>query len=117
MMRRVLHPALPEDTGHALWKRDFSGSSGLFGVVLHTTSEDAVAAMIDGMRWFAIGNSWGGYESLIVPAYPAANRTATTWDEPGFLLRVSIGLEDPQDLTADLEGGLGRLNEAAKKAG
>ncbi|MCZ6532386.1 MAG: cystathionine beta-lyase [SAR324 cluster bacterium] len=115
-VKRVLHPGLPDDPGHALWKRDFSGASGLFGVLLHTESEDAAAAMIDPMQYFKIGNSWGGYESLIIPAYPGGNRTATSWTESGFLLRISIGLEDVEDLTADLEAGLARLNEALKAA-
>ena len=114
-VKRVMHPALPDDPGHALWKRDFSGASGLFGVVLHTTSEDAVAAMLDGLRWFGIGASWGGFESLAIPAWPAINRTATKWEEPGFVLRLSIGLEDPRDLIADLEAGLERLTNAGAK--
>lgn len=111
-VKRVMHPALPDDPGHALWKRDFTGASGLFGVVLHTRSEDAVAAMLDGLRWFGIGASWGGFESLAIPAWPALSRTATKWEEPGSVLRISIGLEDPQDLIADLEAGLERLNKA-----
>lgn len=110
---RVMHPALPDDPGHELWKRDFSGASGLFGVVLHTESEEAVAAMIDGLRWFGIGASWGGFESLAIPAWPGKNRTATSWDEPGMVLRISIGLEDPQDLIDDLEAGLERLRKVA----
>jgi cystathionine beta-lyase len=115
-VKRVLHPALPEDPGHALWQRDFQGASGLFGVVLHTGSEQAVAAMIDPMAYFKIGSSWGGYESLIVPAYPQGNRTAVSWSEPGFLLRISIGLEAVEDLIADLEAGFARLRQAGKAA-
>ncbi len=115
-VKRVLHPALPGDPGHDLWQRDFKGASGLFGAVLATPSEEAVAAMLDGMRVFGIGNSWGGFESLVIPAYPAANRTATAWTEQGFMLRISIGLEDVGDLIADLEAGLARLNESLKAA-
>ena len=80
---RVLHPALPEDSGHAIWKRDFRGSSSLFGVLLRTGSERAVSAMVDGLRLFKIGASFGGFESLIVPVRP--ERTARPWREPGFL--------------------------------
>ena len=108
---RVLHPALPEDPGHALWKRDFSGACGLFGVVLKPAPEAAVAAMLDGMELFSMGASWGGFESLILPTNPAAIRTATRWDS-GPTIRIHAGLEDTGDLIGDLERGLGRLNAA-----
>ena len=68
--------------------------------------------MLDGLRWFGIGASWGGFESLAIPAWPEVNRTATKWKEPGSVLRISIGLEDPRDLIADLEAGLERLTNA-----
>ena len=77
---RVLYPALPEDPGHAIWKRDFLGASGLFGVVLKPAPKEAVFAMIDALDLFGIGASWGGYESLIQPMYPERSRTATQWD-------------------------------------
>lgn len=110
---RVLHPALPDDPGHALWQRDFSGASGLFGVVLgRAYSQTALAAMIDGLELFGIGASWGGYESLVVPVRPEEHRSATTWDEPGSVLRFHAGLEDPDDLIADLERGFARLARA-----
>ncbi len=108
---RVLHPALPDDPGHALWKRDFTGACGLFGVVLRPASEAAVAAMLDGMELFSMGASWGGFESLILPTNPAAIRTATTWDR-GPTIRIHAGLEDTGDLIADLERGFERLNAA-----
>lgn len=109
---RVLHPALPECPGHELWKRDFTGASGLFSFVLREGFDDArVAAFLDGMRLFAMGASWGGYESLILPASPV--RTATAWRGPGQLIRVHAGLEDAGDLVADLEAGFARLNGAA----
>ena len=108
---RVLHPALPDDPGHALWKRDFKGACGLFGVVLKAAPETAVAAMLDGMELFSMGASWGGFESLILPSNPAAIRTATTWDA-GPTVRIHAGLEDTDDLIADLERGLERLNAA-----
>ncbi len=109
---RVMYPALPEDPGHVLWQRDFTGASGLFGVVLQSTTEPAVAAMLDGLELFGMGFSWGGYESLIVPTDPAKNRSATTWSAPGPCLRIHAGLEDPDDLIADLEAGFARLNSA-----
>ena len=111
-VKSVLHPALPSDPGHALWKRDFSGASSVFGVVLETDSEKAVGRMVDGYRFFKIGASWGGFESLVIPAYPADIRTAVLWKEEGFVLRFHIGLEDADDLIADLEEGFSRLNEA-----
>ena len=106
---RVLHPALPTDPGHEIWKRDFSGACGLFGVVLKPVSAKAVAAMLDNLELFGMGYSWGGYESLIIPADPASNRTATKWAPEGPLIRIHAGLEDPQDLIADLEAGFERL--------
>jgi cystathionine beta-lyase len=112
---RVLHPALPADPGHALWKRDFRGASSLFGVLLRTRSEKAVAAMVDGLRLFKIGASFGGFESLVVPARP--ERTARPWREPGFLLRLHVGLEAVEDLIADLDEGLARLGAALRDAG
>lgn len=106
---RVLYPALPEDPGHALWKRDFTGASGLFGVVLHPAPKKAVAAMLDEMELFGMGFSWGGFESLILPVYPELTRSATKWRAQGPVLRIHAGLEDPDDLIADLEAGFERL--------
>lgn len=107
---RVLYPALPDDPGHELWKRDFEGACGLFGVVLTDHYEDdQLAKMLDGMELFAMGASWGGYESLILPAAPI--RTATTWEAEGSLLRLHVGLEHPDDLIADLEAGFARLTQ------
>jgi len=110
---RVLYPALPEDPGHALWKRDFLGASGLFGVVLKAAPKAAVDAFIDSLDLFGIGASWGGYESLIQPSYPERSRTATHWQAEGPLVRIHIGLEDPQDLIADLAQGLDKLPAVA----
>jgi cystathionine beta-lyase len=114
-VKRVLYPPLPEDPGHTLWKRDFTGACSLFGVVLHTDNEIAVARMVDGYRYLKIGASWGGYESLITPAYPARLRTAVPWTDTGFVLRYHIGLEDPDDLLADLEDGFQRLQQALQE--
>ncbi|WP_342240276.1 cystathionine beta-lyase [Inquilinus sp. OTU3971] len=110
---RVLYPALPQDPGHALWRRDFTGASGLFAIVLRPASGTQVAAMLDGMELFQMGASWGGYESLILPTHPEKIRTATTWQAEGPGVRLHVGLEDPADLIADLEAGLDRLRAAA----
>jgi cystathionine beta-lyase len=110
---RVLHPALESDPGHALWKRDFCGSSGLFGVVLAKPyGSAAVAAMLDDLEWFGLGFSWGGFESLAIPADVSHARKAVPWKAEGPLLRLNIGLEDPGDLIADLEAGFARLAAA-----
>ena len=106
---RVLHPAFPECPGHEHWKRDFLGSTGLFSVILQPASTAAVAAMLDGLRLFGMGYSWGGYESLVIPFDCAAYRSATAWQPAGPALRFSIGLEDPADLQADLDAGFARL--------
>jgi cystathionine beta-lyase len=106
---RILHPALPDDPGHALWKRDFSGACGLFGLVLKPVSEAAMAAFVDGLQHFGIGYSWGGFESLIVPAH--IKRTVRSFAVEGPVLRIHAGLEDPADLIADLERGFVRLKE------
>jgi cystathionine beta-lyase len=103
---RVLHPALPGDAGHVLWRRDFSGASGLFGFTLKDADSAARARFIDALTHFGIGYSWGGYESLVVTADPASLRTATLWDDPDPLVRLSIGLEDVADLIADMEQAL-----------
>jgi cystathionine beta-lyase len=106
---RVLHPALPGDPGHDLWSRDFSGTSGLFGFTLKGADDAARARFIDALAHFGIGFSWGGYESLAVPGDPRTIRTATRWTDPDALVRLSIGLEDPADLIADLERGFAAL--------
>lgn len=112
-VERVLHPALPDDPGHAIWKRDFTGACGLFGVVLKEgVSDGALAAMIDGMELFGIGSSWGGYESLIVPFDPRESRSATRWPYKGPCFRIHAGLESVEDLIEDLDAGFARLRAA-----
>jgi cystathionine beta-lyase len=106
----VIFPALEKSRGHALWRRDFSGACGLFGVILKPVPKARVDAMLNGLRMFRMGWSWGGFESLIIPAHPERTRTATRWEAPGPYLRLHVGLEDPQDLMADLGAGLGRLS-------
>lgn len=105
---RVLHPALPDDPGHALWKRDFTGSTGLFGIELADTAADQVATFVESLVHFGMGYSWGGFESLVMPARLKGVRTVTPW-RGGPLVRLQIGLEDPNDLIADLSQGLDRL--------
>lgn len=107
---RVMHPALPGDPGHAIWKRDFAGACGLFGLVLHPVSLRAVDEMLDHLELYGMGYSWGGFESLIIPTDPGSIRTATQWTDPGPALRIHAGLEDLDDLIADLDAGFARLN-------
>jgi cystathionine beta-lyase len=108
-VERVLHPALPGTPGHEFFKRDFTGSSGLFSVILKPCSDPQLAAMLDGLQLFGMGYSWGGYESLIVPSNISKARTAKPWKTDGPMLRIHAGLEDPEDLIADLEAGFARL--------
>lgn len=110
---RILYPALPDDPGYRMWQRDFLGACGLFGLVLNEFPKHAVANMLDGMKLFKMGASWGGFESLIIPAYPAKFRIAPPWQAEGPLLRLHAGLEDVQDLISDLEQGFVRLNATA----
>lgn len=106
----VLHPAFPSCPGHELWRRDFKGCSGVFSIILRAgfTRED-LARMLDRLAIFAMGYSWGGFESLIIPFDCRSYRTATTWNPGGLALRVQVGLEDLDDLKADLRAGLERL--------
>jgi cystathionine beta-lyase len=110
---RVLHPALETDPGHAIWRRDFSGASGLFSIVLKPVSEPAVRAFLDSLSLFGMGYSWGGYESLIIPFDCVGYRTATNWAPGGPALRLHVGLEDVDDLIRDLERGFAALAQAA----
>ena len=107
---RVMHPALANDPGYGLWKRDFTGASGLFGVVLEPVAEPAVTALLEGLELFGLGYSWGGYESLAIPAHPGNARSATSWDAAGPSIRLHAGLEDADDLIRDLDAGFVRLN-------
>lgn len=110
----VLHPALPSHPGHAIWKRDFTGASGLFSIVLKPVSEKALYAFCDALTLFGMGFSWGGYESLVIIFDCKDYRTATPWNPGGPGLRFHIGLEDTRDLIADLERGFAALHEAAR---
>ena len=109
-VREVIYPALPGSRGHDLWKRDFTGASGLFAVVLEPVARPRIDAMLESLELFGMGWSWGGFESLIIPIYPELVQTATKWDAGGPCLRLAIGLEDPDDLIADLAQGFARLS-------
>jgi len=105
---RVLHPALPDFPGHGLWKRDFTGANGLFSLVLQPRKESAVRAFLDTLKLFGLGFSWGGFESLAIHCEPQLNvaRTVERWAAEGPVVRLHVGLEDPDDLIADLRRGL-----------
>ena len=99
----VLHPGLPGAPGHDIWKRDFTGASGLFGFIMKETAQDKVDAFFNALSLFGMGYSWGGFESLAIPCDVTTYRSATQWDRDGQLVRLHIGLEDVDDLKADLE--------------
>jgi cystathionine beta-lyase len=116
-VEQVLHPALPDCPGHDIWKRDFTGSSGLFAFTLKGKhAKPAIAAMVDHMKLFGIGFSWGGYESLMIHAHPETYRTAVPWPADRTLIRVHIGLDDVEDIKADLAAGFERMKQAARTA-
>jgi cysteine-S-conjugate beta-lyase len=107
---KVLHPALESDPGHAIWKRDFTGASGLFSIVLKPAPRKAVDALLDTVKLFGMGYSWGGFESLVIPFDCADYRTASKWAPGGPTLRLHIGLENVSDLKADLARGFEAFN-------
>lgn len=109
----VRHPALESCPGHEFFKRDFTGGNGLFSFVLKNSNTKATTALLDGMTHFSMGYSWGGFESLILANEPSSFNSLRTVANPNFtgtLVRVHIGLEDVDDLIADLEAGLERYN-------
>lgn len=106
----VLHPALPDCPGHEIWKRDFTGSAGLFSFVLKGGKAKA-AAFVDALDLFGIGYSWGGFESLALPVHPETCRSEVPWDKDRALIRLQIGLEDVEDLIADIENALTMTSE------
>lgn len=110
----ILHPALKGSAGHAIWKRDFSGSSGLFGVILNPVSRPALKTFFNTLRHFGMGFSWGGFESLCIHSHPEKNRTATRWTAEGPVLRIHAGLEHIDDLVDDLERAFAAMNAAKR---
>ena len=113
-VKRVLYPALASDPGHALWRRQFSGAAGPFAIELQPCPQAAFDAFIDALQLFGLGTSWGGYESLAMPAVPHALRALPALPDEGRLVRLHVGLEDPRDLCADLEQALARLLPARR---
>mgnify|MGYP003386690949 CR=1 FL=1 len=113
-VKRVLFPALPSDPGHALWKRDMTGATGLFGVELKQANDAALTAMLDGLSHFGMGYSWGGFESLIIAYQPHKMRVVSKVEKDATYLRLHIGLEAPKDLIADLDAGFARFRKALK---
>ena len=109
----VRHPGLPSHPQHALWKRDFTGACGLFSVFFEPIPSKAFEAFVHALELFAIGSSWGGYESLVLPVSPAKQRSATRWEFPGPGLRIHAGLENIDDLIADLETAFAALHKQA----
>lgn len=106
---RVLYPALADDPGHGLWRRDFTGASSLFSIELKPVSETAVNAFVDSLDLFKLGFSWGGYESLVLPVHPPPSRSASASGDSGPMLRFHVGHESLADLTSDLEAGFSSL--------
>ena len=113
-VQRVLHPGLESHPGHAIWKRDFKGSSGLFSIVMQPAPQEAIEVFLDELKFFGLGYSWGGFESLAVPFDCSGYRTATTWNPGGPSIRLHIGLEDISDHIADIEAGLAAAAKAAQ---
>ncbi len=113
-VRRVLHPGLETSPHHAIWKRDFTGAAGLFGVVLNPVPREGVHAFLNALKLFGLGFSYGGFESLAIHCDPQLQRTVGTVDLGGPLLRLSIGLEDPVDLRADLAAGFAAMAAAGE---
>lgn len=111
-VKRVLYPVLETDPGFPLWKRDFEGAAALFSFVLDSAGEKTAAAFVNALELFAIGSSWGGYESLAIVARIDKYRTATKWNPGGATIRLHIGLEDPDDLISDLERAFAKTRTA-----
>ncbi len=110
-VKQIMHPALPGDPGYEIWSRDFGGACGLFGFILNEESETAAIKFVNSLKLFGKGFSWGGFESLLIPTNPAATRTATKWENSGVSMRIHVGLEDPDDLIADLQSGFDAMRK------
>jgi cystathionine beta-lyase len=112
-VKRVLYPALESDPGHATWKRDFDGAASLFALVLNPVNKKQITAFVNALKLFGIGSSWGGYESLVTAPNIAPLRTATKWAADGPVIRLHIGLEDPDDLIADVTQAFAKMATTA----
>lgn len=112
-VKRVLYPALESDPGHAIWKRDFEGAASLFAFVLNPANKKQISAFVNALKLFGIGSSWGGYESLVTAPNIAPLRTATKWVADGPVIRLHIGLEDPDDLIADVTQAFAKMTATA----
>lgn len=110
LVKGILTPVVPEDPGHAIWKRDYTGFASVFSILVDKPEHATLARMMDGLEHFKMGFSWGGYESLMIPFSPAAYHTISGWDSDIYAFRLHVGLEDPADLIADLKSGFARLN-------
>ncbi|MEI9932418.1 MAG: cystathionine beta-lyase [Rhizomicrobium sp.] len=108
---RVLHPGLQSDPGHTIWRRDYKGSSGLFGVELKPVNDKAMSAFFNGFEHFGLGYSWGGFESLVIPS--EFKRTASKFAHEGPVIRFHAGLEDADDLIADIDAAFSRMKAAS----
>ena len=117
-VQAVLHPSVATCPGHEFWQRDFTGAAGVFAIIIDPLAKNHLANFLDNMKFFKMGFSWGGYESLILPQFPV--RTVTPWTRSGkvgdgdkpTLLRLQIGLEDKEDLWADLQAAFARGYQA-----
>jgi cystathionine beta-lyase len=112
-----MYPPLASDPGHAIWKRDFTGATGVFGVELAPVPKRAVDAFLNTLTLFGMGASFGGFESLAIPIDPAPFRATRSWHADGPCVRLHIGLEHPDDLIADLERGLAALRASSGGSG
>lgn len=112
-VQAVLYPALEDCPGHQIWRRDFKGASGLFSIVLHPFPQQAIEAFLNGLKLFGLGYSWGGFESLVIPFEPDRQNLGRRWAKGSSGIRFHIGLEDPDDLIADLIAGFTRLTTSS----
>jgi len=108
---QVYYPPLPQDPGHALWKRDFSGANGLLTFAFAQNDPRAAGVFVDALRYFSIGAPWGGYESLALEAAPQRLAEHTGWPGGRSVVRLHVGLEHPDDLISDLEQGFAAVRD------
>ena len=111
-IKEILYPHNPSSKNYKLWKKYYSGATGLLSIVIKSKKKSSVIKFVNSLELFGIGYSWGGFESLLIPASPEKNRTATSWNPGGFTMRMHVGLEDADDLITDLDAGFDRYNKA-----